>query len=391
MIYLDNAATSWPKPESVYQTMDEFLRKKGGNPGRGSHSMAVAARETVEETRLLIARFINASEVERVIFTLNCTEALNLGLKGLLRPGDHVITSCIGHNSVVRPLRKLEQQGVKITRLPPCPETGVMSLHDIEEAITQETKLVVVTHASNVTGTIQPIKEYTVVARKYDLIFMVDAAQTAGKYPIDVQASNIDLLAFSGHKGLFGPPGTGVLYVGNRVDLDPLREGGTGSYSEQEEQPYLLPDRYESGTINSVGLSGLGAGLRYILSEGLERISAHGQYLIDRLIEGLANVPKVRLYGAKDRSKQVPVVSLNIEGYEPGEVGAILDQAFDVKVRTGLHCAPGAHRTLGTFPSGTVRLSPGYFNTIQEIDLTVHALEKIAKAGKLNVKSECAV
>ena len=391
MIYLDNAATSWPKPESVYQTMDEFLRKKGGNPGRGSHSMAVAARETVEETRLLIARFINASEVERVIFTLNCTEALNLGLKGLLRPGDHVITSCIGHNSVVRPLRKLEQQGVKITRLPPCPETGVMSLHDIEEAIIQETKLVVVTHASNVTGTIQPIEEYAVVARKYDLIFMVDAAQTAGKYPIDVQASNIDLLAFSGHKGLFGPPGTGVLYVGNRVDLDPLREGGTGSYSEQEEQPYLLPDRYESGTINSVGINGLGAGLRYISSEGLERISAHGQYLIDRLIEGLANVPKVRLYGAKDRSKQAPIVSLNIEGYEPGEVGAILDQAFDVKVRAGLHCAPGAHRTLGTFPLGTVRLSPGYFNTKEEIDLTVHALEKIAKTEKLSSRSECAV
>ncbi len=391
MIYLDNAATSWPKPESVYQTMDEFLRKKGGNPGRGSHSMAVAAREAVEETRLLIARFINASEVERVIFTLNCTEALNLGLKGLLRPGNHVITSCIGHNSVVRPLRKLEQQGVKITRLPPCPETGVMSLHDIEEAITQETKLVVVTHASNVTGTIQPIEEYAVVARKYGLILMVDAAQTAGKYPIDVQASNIDLLALSGHKGLFGPPGTGVLYVGNRVDLDPLREGGTGSYSEQEEQPYLLPDRYESGTINSVGISGLGAGLRYILSEGLERISAHGQYLIDRLIEGLANVPEVRLYGAKDRSKQAPIVSLNIEGYEPGEVGAILDQAFDVKVRAGLHCAPGAHRTSGTFPLGTVRLSPGYFNTKEEIDLTVHALEKIAKAGRLNVKSECAV
>jgi len=391
MIYLDNAATSWPKPESVYQTMDEFLRRKGGNPGRGSHSMAVAARETVEETRLLIARLINAPEVERVIFTLNCTEALNLGLKGLLRPGDHVITSCIGHNSVVRPLRKLEQQGVKITKLPPCPETGVMSLHDIEEAITQETKLVVVTHASNVTGTIQPIEEYAVVARKYGLIFMVDVAQTAGKYPIDVQASNIDLLALSGHKGLFGPPGTGVLYAGNRVDLDPLREGGTGSYSEQEEQPYLLPDRYESGTINSVGISGLGAGLRYILSEGLERISAHGQYLIDRLIEGLANVPKVRLYGAKDRSKQAPIVSLNIEEYEPGEVGAILDQTFDVKVRTGLHCAPGAHRTLGTFPLGTVRLSPGYFNTKEEIDLTVHALEKIAKAGRLNVKSECAV
>jgi len=371
--------------------MDEFLRRRGGNPGRSSHSMARAARETVGETRMLIARLINVSEAERVIFTLNCTEALNLGLKGLLRPGDHVITSCIGHNSVVRPLRKLEQQGVKITRLPPCPETGVMSLHDIEGAITQETKLVVMTHASNVTGVIQPIEEYGVVAKEHNLIFMVDAAQTAGKHPIDVQASNIDLLAFSGHKGLFGPPGTGVLYIGNRVDLDPLREGGTGSYSEQEEQPTLLPDRYESGTINSVGISGLGAGLRYIFSEGLERISAHGQYLTNRLIEGLANIPRINLYMAKNRSKQAPVVSFNIEGYEPGEVGVILDQAFDIKVRTGLHCAPRAHRTLGTYPLGTVRLSLGYFNTVEEIDLTVHALEGIAKAGRLNVKSECAV
>ena len=180
MIYLDNAATSWPKPESVYQTMDEFLRRKGGNPGRGSHSMAVAARETVEEARILVARLINAPEVERAVFTLNCTDALNLGLKGLLKPGDHVITSCIEHNSVIRPLRKLERQGVKITRLPPCRETGVVSTHDMKEAITKATKLVVVTHASNVTGAIQPIEEYGVVARQHNLIFMVDAAQTAG-------------------------------------------------------------------------------------------------------------------------------------------------------------------------------------------------------------------
>ena len=384
MIYLDNAATSWPKPESVYQTMDEFLRRKGGNPGRGSHSMAVAARETVEETRLLVARLINAPEMERVIFTLNCTDALNLGLKGLLKPGDHVITSCIGHNSVVRPLRKLEQQGVKITRLPPCPEFGVVSAQDIEEAITRDTKLVVVTHASNVTGVIQPVKEYGVVARKYNLVFMVDAAQTAGKYPIDVQAGNIDLVAFSGHKGLLGPPGTGVLYVGNRVDLDSLREGGTGSYSELEEQPATLPYRYESGTVNSVGISGLGAGLKYIFSEGLERIRAHEQYLINRLIEGLANIPKVILYRAKDGSKQAPVISFTIEGYEPGEVGNILDQAFDIKVRTGLHCAPAAHKTLGTYPLGTIRLSPGYFNTVEEINTTLQALEKITKAGRLS-------
>ena len=379
MIYLDNAATSWPKPESVYQTMDEFLRTKGGNPGRGSHSLAVAAKETVEETRMLVARLINAPEMERVIFTLNCTDALNLGLKGLLRPGDHVITSCIGHNSLVRPLRKLEQQGIKITRLPPSLEAGVVSAQDIEEAITKDTKLVVVTHASNVNGVIQPVEEYGVVARKYNLTFMVDAAQTAGKYPIDVQAGNIDLLAVSGHKGLFGPPGTGGLYVSDRVNLDSLREGGTGSYSEMEEQPSALPYKYESGTVNSVGISGLGAGLKYIFKESLEGIRTHEQSLIDRLIQGLSNIPGVTLYTAKDRSKQAPVISLNVEGYEPGEVGAILDQAFDIKVRTGLHCAPAAHKTLGTYPAGTVRLSPGYFNTMEEIDLTIQALEEMAR------------
>ncbi len=378
-IYLDNAATSWPKPESVYQTMDEFLREKGGNPGRGSHSLAVAAKEVIEETRRLVARLINAPEIERAIFTLNCTDALNLGLKGLLRPGDHVITSCIGHNSLVRPLKKLEQHGVKTTRLPPSPEFGVVSANDIEEAIIQDTKLVAVTHASNVTGAIQPIEEYGLVAGRHNLFFMVDAAQTAGNHPLDVQAGNIDLLAFSGHKGLFGPPGTGVLYVGNRADLDSLREGGTGSYAEQEEQPDVLPYRYESGTVNSIGISGLGAGLKYIFSEGLDKIRAHKQYLMDKLIKGLSDIPGLTLYKARDGSKQAPIISINIDGYEPGEVGAILDQAFDIKIRAGLHCAPAAHKTLDTYPLGTIRLSPGYFNTGEEIDLTLNALEKTVR------------
>ena len=378
-IYLDNAATSWPKPESVYQTMDKFLREIGGSPGRGSHSLAVAAKEVVEETRRLVARLINAPEIERAIFTLNCTDALNLGLKGLLRPGDHVITSCIGHNSLVRPLKKIEQHGVKTTRLSPSPEFGVVSAHDIEEAKIQDTKLVAVTHASNVTGAIQPIEEYGLVAGRHNVFFMVDAAQTAGNHPLDVQAGNIDLLAFSGHKGLFGPPGTGVLYVGNRVDLDSLREGGTGSYAEQEEQPDVLPYRYESGTANSLGISGLGSGLKYIFSEGLDKIRAHEQYLMDKLIKGLSNIPGLILYKARDGSKQAPVISINIDGYEPGEVGAILDQAFDIKVREGLHCAPAAHKTLGTYPLGTIRLSPGYFNTGDEIDLTLNALEKTVR------------
>ena len=387
MIYLDNAATSWPKPESVYQTMDEFLRTKGGNPGRGSHSMAIVAKETIEETRMLVARLINAPEMNRVIFTLNCTDALNLGLKGLLRAGDHVITSCIGHNSLVRPLRKLEQHGVRVTRLPPSPQTGVVSTQDIGQTITKDTKLVAITHASNVTGVIQPIEEYGAIARRHNLIFMVDAAQTAGKYPIDVQVSNIDLLAVSGHKGLLGPPGTGVLYVGSRVDLDSLREGGTGVYSELEEQPLDLPYRYESGTVNSVGISGLGAGLKFIFSQGLDRIRSHEQHLVNRLIEGLSAIPGITLYTAKDSSRQAVVISFNIEGYEPGEAGAILDQAFGIKVRTGLHCAPAAHKTLVTYPSGTVRLSPGYLNTEEEIDLTLQALEKIARAAIPKVSS----
>ncbi len=391
MVYLDNAATSWPKPGSVYQTMNEFLRQKGGNPGRGSHSLAVAARQTVEETRMLVARFINAPEIERVIFTLNCTDALNLGLKGLLSSGDHVITSCIEHNSVVRPLRKLEQQGVKVIKLSPQAGDSFVSPRDIEKAITKETKLVVITHASNVTGAIQPIDEYGTIARQHNLIFMVDAAQTVGKYPLDVQANHIDLLAFSGHKGLFGPPGTGAFYIGERVNLDSLREGGTGSQSELEEQPTDLPYKYESGTVNSIGISGLGAGLKYIFKEGLDRIHAHEQYLTSKLIEGLSLIPKVTLYTAKDGVKQAPVVSFNIKGYEPGEVGAILDQAFDIKVRTGLHCAPAAHKTLDTFPLGTIRLSLGYFNTTEEINFTLEAIRKIAVAETLTAVGETAL
>jgi len=380
VIYLDNAATSWPKPEIVYKTMDEFLRTKGGNPGRGSHSVALGARQTVDETRMLVARFINAPEINRVIFTLNCTDALNLGLKGLLKPGDHVVTSCIGHNSLVRPLRKLESLGVKVTWVPPSPDSGILSPRDIEAAITKDTKLVVVTHASNVTGVIQSIEEYGAVTRRRNLIFMVDAAQTAGKYPIDVQASNIDLLAFSGHKGLFGPPGTGALYIGNRVNLDSLREGGTGSYSEEEEQPVILPDRHESGTQNSVGISGLGAGLKYIRNEGLEKIRTREQSLTDTLIEGLSKITGITLYIAKNSLMQAPVISFNIKGFTPGDVGTILDQTFDIKVRTGLHCAPMMHKAVGTFPLGTIRLSPGHFNTVEDIEITIKAIEKISSS-----------
>jgi cysteine desulfurase family protein len=380
MIYLDNAATSWPKPESVYQAMDEFLRNKGGNPGRGGHSMAVAANRIIDETRLLLARLVNAPDKDHVILTSNCTDSLNMGLKGLLKPGDHVVTSSIEHNSVVRPLKKLKQQGIKVTQLSPRNGKGVVTPQDMEKTITKETKLVVITHASNVTGVIQPIKEYGTIARKYDLVFMVDAAQTIGKYPIDVQENHIDLLAFSGHKGLFGPMGTGGLYISERVDLDSLREGGTGSHSELEEQPRDLPYKYECGTMNCVGIAGLGAGLKYIFKESIEKILSHEQSLTNRLIDGLTTITRATVFMAEDGVKQAPILSLAIDGAEPGEVGAILDQAFNIGVRTGLHCAPVAHKTFGTFPLGTIRLSPGYYNTAEEIDFTLEAIEKIARS-----------
>jgi cysteine desulfurase family protein len=379
MIYLDNAATSWPRPEIVYQAMDKFLREKGGNPGHGSHSLAAAAKEVIDETRMRVARFINAAEVERVVFTMNCTHSLNMGLKGLLKPGDHVITSRLEHNAVVRPLRKLETQGVEVTRLAPAPETGVVSAAELEQAITPRTKLIVMIHISNVNGLIQPIGAFGAIAREHKVAFMVDAAQSVGHYPVDVQESGIDLLAFSAHKGTFGPPGVGVLSISERVNPETMWEGGTGVFSESDEQPEALPYKYESGTQNAVGICGLGAGIEYICQTGRENMADHEHLLTSRLIEGLSRIPGVVVYGARNGAEQAAVVSCNINGYESGEVGVILDQAFDIKVRTGLHCAPEAHRSIGTFPRGTVRLSPGYFNTLEEIDQAVQAMTAIAR------------
>ena len=382
MIYLDNAATSWPKPESVYRTMDQFLREKGGNPGHGSHSLAVAAMGVVQETRTLVARFIRAPEIERVIFTLNCTDSINIALKGLLKSGDHVITSSLEHNAVTRPLKKLEQQGVKVSYLP-VSQSGTVSASDIENAIVPATRLIVIIHGSNVNGAVQPIEEFGAIARRRNLIFMVDAAQTVGHQPVDVLAAHIDLLAFSAHKGPLGPPGVGVLYIGERVVLDTLREGGTGVQAEADLQPSIMPNRFEAGTLNSVGIAGLGAGLKYIQEQGFESIIRRESELIARLISGLSQIPGIVLYTPPSNSEHAPVVSFNLKGYDPGEVGAILDQAFDIKVRTGLHCAPAAHRTLGTFPKGTVRLSPGVFNTSVEIDHTLQAIQQIASSKRL--------
>jgi cysteine desulfurase family protein len=377
MIYLDNAATSWPKPEIVYQSMDKFLREKGGNAGHGSHSLAIEAQITIDETRLMTARFINSPEVERVIFTLNCTDSLNMALKGILKPGDHVITSSLEHNAVIRPLSKLSTLGVKETHIP-ISINGITQPETIEKEITPKTRMLVMIHASNVTGVVQPIEKYGALAEKHDLLLVVDAAQSAGHILLDVVRDKIDLLAFSAHKGPLGPPGVGLLYVGRRAELDSWREGGTGSNSELEEQPDNLPYKYESGTLNSSGIAGLGAALKYFHETGFERIQTHEQQLALMLLDGLKNIPGVDIFAPDPGIPHVPVISFNILGYQPGEVGVILDQAFDIKVRTGLHCAPHAHKSIGTFPQGTVRLSPGFFNTEKEIENTLIAIRKIA-------------
>lgn len=377
MIYFDNAATSWPKPEAVYQAADQCMRKKGANPSRSGHHMALMAGQIVLETRELITELFNIPEPSQVIFTPNATEALNLGIKGLLKPGDHVITSSLEHNSVARPLETMRSKGIEVTKLPTSVSQGVLP-SQVESAIQSNTRLIILSHASNVTGVINPIRAIGKIARDRGILFMVDSAQTAGSFPIDVQAMGIDLLAFAGHKGLLGPQGTGGLYIKEDLHLIPLKEGGTGGNSESPTQPEIWPDRYESGTLNTPGIAGLGAGIEFILQNGLEEIRAKERVLTERLLMGLEEIPGVIVYGPHHRIERAPVISFNIEGKEPTDVSFILDKIFDIASRPGLHCAPDAHRTLGTFSQGTVRLSLGYFNMIEEVDGCLEAITSIA-------------
>jgi len=382
IIYFDNAATSWPKPVSVYRRMDEFIRKWGANPGRAGHRMAVSAERIIEETRYQIARFFGIQDQRRVIFTLNCTDSLNIGIKGLLRKGDHVITTYLEHNSVSRPLEGLVKKGlVTVTRVSHN-EEGFIDLEELSQAFTSQTRLVVVVHGSNVIGSLQPVREIGEIVRGKGAIFMVDAAQTAGVIPIDVVGDNIDLLAFPGHKALFGPPGTGGLYVGPRADLVPWREGGSGVDSESELQPENLPFKLEGGTNNTVGIAGLGAGISFIQKEGIEKIRQHELGLTNHLLQELSRIGKVKIYGPKNGETRIGTISFNVEDLSPAAVGAILDESFHIACRTGLHCAPYTHKKLGTFPEGTVRFSLGYFNTKEEIDFAIESLSQIVASNK---------
>ncbi|MEB2308642.1 MAG: aminotransferase class V-fold PLP-dependent enzyme [Candidatus Brocadiaceae bacterium] len=378
MIYLDNAATTYPKPEIVYKTMDTFYRTLGANPGRSGYRMSVAAEKEIEDTRAAIAQLFGIKDPKRLIHTFNATDAINMGIKGLLKPGDHVITTYLEHNAVSRALHGLEKRNIiSVTKVKNSPE-GFIDPVDIRNALTSKTRLIIMTHASNVLGTIQPVREVGMIAHENNIIFMVDAAQTAGVCEIDVNEYFIDILAFTGHKGPLGPTGTGGLYVRERLTLDPWREGGTGFEPASLSQPEELPFKLESGTPNTVGIAGLRAGIEYVFSKGITTIRRHEQNLTNKIIQAFLHDPRFVLYGTTDITKKVGILSMNVKGFKPAEIGAILDQSFNIAIRPGLHCAPFAHQIMGTFPDGAVRVSPGCFNTENDVDQFITALNKIA-------------
>jgi cysteine desulfurase / selenocysteine lyase len=383
MIYLDNAATSWPKPPEVIRAMVDFLERAGGNPGRSGHRLSIAAGRIVYEAREAVAELFNAQDPLLVIFTLNATHAINLGLSGLLQPGDHVATSGIEHNSVMRPLRALEKKRVPLSVVPCAPDGSILA-EDIARVLRPTTKLAVVAHASNVTGTILPVREIADAVHNAGALILVDAAQTAGVVPIDMTAMNIDLLAFTGHKGLHGPPGTGGLIFREKAlaeSMGPLLRGGTGSRSELEVQPEDCPDKFESGTANGVGIAGLGAGVRWVMKRGIEAIRAHEMNMARMVLNGLEHIPGIALYGSHDLSQRTAVVSFTAAGKRVSEVGLTLDEEYGILCRVGLHCAPAAHRTIGTFPEGTIRFAPGMGTTEEEIVAAINSVARIMRAG----------
>ena len=380
-IYLDNAATSWPKCPQVLAAMQQYLCECGGSPGRAGHGKSLTSSRMVYDTRDQLTALFNAASTDRVVFAKNATEALNTILFGFLNPGDHVVTSAMEHNAVMRPLRQLETCGINLS-LAACDAQGRLDPESVRRLLTPQTRLIIITHASNVTGTLQPIAEIGSLAREAGVRFAVDAAQTAGVCPLDMQAASIDFLAFTGHKSLGGPQGTGGLALGPDVDLRPLIFGGTGSASESELQPDFLPDKLESGTLNAIGLAGLGAALSDLSAFGVDNVLPHEQKLLRQFRDGLRELPEIEVYGPADPAESVGVLSLNVAGLPCDEVGVRLEQQFGIFTRTGLHCAPAAHRSIGTLTSGTVRFSVSRFTTEAEIAAALAALAIIARDVK---------
>jgi len=375
-IYLDNAATSWPKPDAVYQAVDDYQRINGAAAGRGTYRSAQAAERIVLQCRKRIADLIGATAPEQIVFTLNGTDSLNLGLQGMLRRGDHVVTSVCEHNSVLRPLHALQQSlGIEITKIG-CSTAGVIDPDDVRRAITANTKLIALTHASNVTGAVQPLAEAGRMAAEAKAFFLIDAEQSLGHVPVNVNELGCHLLAAPGHKGLLGPLGTGMLYVSPAIaaNLRPTRQGGSGTRSNEPDQPTSLPDRFESGNLNVAGIAGLSAGVAWLQERGLAAIHEHELQLRERLVRALRELPHVIVYGPEMSAACVGVVSFNIRDFDPQEVAAALDAAAGLELRAGLHCAPLIHDALGTSPAGTVRASIGPFSTSEDVDALIAAV-----------------
>jgi cysteine desulfurase family protein len=381
-IYFDAAATTRQKPSQVLKAVAEYATEVGVSHGRGTYRPGILANELVYGTRAALARLFHVQRSDHIIFAKNATEAVNIALKGFLKAGDHVVLSSLEHNAVIRPLNKLKaSRGIELTVVA-ANNRGRLNPYDFEAAFRPSTRLACLVHGSNVTGSLAPVEEVGALCARKGIAFLVDAAQTAGAVPIDVEAMHIDLLAFTGHKGLMGPPGTGGLVVSPKRDLDSFIEGGTGSNSDKEEQPPMWPDKFESGTQNYWGLAGLKASVDFLLKTGVQTVRKKEEALAAQFLGEVEKIKGVKLYGppAGAEKERVAVVSLNIEGKDPSEVGFELDERYGIMTRVGLHCAPLAHRTIGTHPIGTVRFSFGFYNTPKEVEVAIKALKEISKS-----------
>jgi cysteine desulfurase family protein len=378
MIYFNNAATSWPKPDIVYQAADEFFRSSGINPGRSGTSGEQDAAQIIFETREKIADFFSISNSAQLVFNSGSTESLNTVIKGVLEKGDHVITSKLEHNSVLRPLERLKtEKEITVDYIEFNPKTAEIEYQSLKNAVKNNTKLIIISHASNVLGTVNNLQRIGEIAAAEDILFLVDAAQTAGVSPIDVDKMKIDFLAVPGHKSLFGPPGIGALYVRDHELIRPLKEGGTGTNSLSVQQPKIMPDYLEAGTLNTPGIIGLGAGIEFIQTEGLKLIHQQEMRLLKKLINGLKILPEIKIYGKKDIDNRTAVTAFNLAALSSNQLAFKLQHEYNIQLRGGLHCAPLLHKFLGTDNQGMLRLSPGYFNTEAEVDEFLNILETI--------------
>ena len=377
MIYFDNAATTLQKPECVLRAVIEAMGTFG-NPGRGVHEPALAASRAVYETRCALAQLFHGENPARIAFTANATAALNTAIKGILNPGDHVITTAMEHNSVLRPLYELEDRGVELTILP-ADDRGRIDYNAISAAIRDNTRAIVCTHGSNLTGNLLDIGKIGAIAKAHGLLFVVDASQTAGVFPIDVQKMDIDILCFTGHKGLLGPQGTGGLYVREGVDVRPLLTGGSGVQSHSKTHPAQMPTALESGTLNAHGLAGLNAGVRWLLETGIDTLRQKELDLMWAFYEGVREIPEITVYGDFSARERCPIVSLNVRDYDSSQVSDALFSQYGIATRPGAHCAPLMHDALGTGSRGGVRFSFSHYNTMEEIKIAIAALREIAR------------